>query len=594
MRTLPILRRELLTTLRGRQAFLILLAYVFVLSIVFCAAWPKTDDFIRDRKETARSLFGTFALTQLMLIVLLAPAVTAPAVSGEREAKTLELLVTSGLGPEAVIRGKFFSGILFLLFLLVASLPPLSLVFLLGGVSPAEVLLVYSMLLSSTLIFGMVGTVCSCFSQRTHNALLMAYGLIVVVPLLWELGPLLTLLALVIAFVAPLLLVSFVGMFAPYKFIQSMFGGGTQYETPWIVGLAIAYLLLTLVMVHFLYRLALWRFGRPDQGRLRRLRRRWLRDRADRAEPASNDAADEVDFRPIPSYADPVYTKDRRTQPLGSWRALLLATGGLAGAASVFVLLGGRSLLGGGLRDVVLAGYALVGLAVAFLAAPITASTAIFTERENRRLDLLYITLVTPARMLAAKFRLCLRTVLVLGGALVLLGCWCSVIFNSWHSSPATSVLWKTGATVAHFLVTSTALVALSLAIAAWARSRFRALVVSYGLVFVMAASYQVLQPLLNSVARSVALPRAVLDWVFPALVDVLSPWWFITTLFKPELGPGTSEAVRLALVLSVYGVVLVVSLLVAHHRLAPDADVKRRWWGARRTQELVREGGEP
>lgn len=565
-RVFPILRRELITTLRSRQAFLLLFAYVVVLSVTFCTFWPDTEDFISNRKDQAREFFKTFALTQLLLIVLLAPAVTAPAISGEREARTLDLLVTTALGPEQVIRGKFLSGIVFLLFLLVASLPPLSLVFLLGGVAPSEVFLVYSMLLSSTLIFGMVGTVCSCFCQRTHNALLTAYLLILIVPMLFPLGPLLLLLALVIAFVAPLLLVSFVGIFAPYLFIDALFGKGGGGETGWILTLALCYLLLTLIIVHFLYRLALWRFARPDQGHVPNLAQRLRLQR--KPKEATNEPR--LVFSPIPTSTDPVYYKDLRTVVLGAQSHLIVTALAIFAAASVLILLGGKMPEDAHPVLYLIGQYTLVGLTVVALTAPIAATSGVFAERENRRLDLLYTTLVTPAHLVRAKFRLTVRMAGVLGGMVLLGGI--AVAFPVASGRVDRLLLGTLGMGVWHFASYTLAMAALAVAIATWATTRLRALVVSYGTVFVLAVSYFLLEKPLNALARSlvtVGWTPDTVEWAVPALLDVLSPWWYASSLYR-ESAVSTALLVRLGILTGVCILVLAVSLRVATACLQP------------------------
>ena len=66
------------------------------------------------------------------------PAMTAGAISLEREKQTLELLVTTPLGTLALVLGKLFSALTYVFLLILASIPLASIVFTFGGVGPED------------------------------------------------------------------------------------------------------------------------------------------------------------------------------------------------------------------------------------------------------------------------------------------------------------------------------------------------------------------------------------------------------------------------------------------------------------------------
>jgi hypothetical protein len=125
---------------------------------------------------------------QCLLLVLLAPALTAGAVTEEKTAGTLQLLLAAGLTSWDVLAGKLLGRLLPLLFLLLAGWPLLSLCAgLVGQTAALPVLLV--MPLSLLAAAGAAGLLASVWSRTTTQALLGVYTLGVALALaVWWLG----------------------------------------------------------------------------------------------------------------------------------------------------------------------------------------------------------------------------------------------------------------------------------------------------------------------------------------------------------------------------------------------------------------------
>src|SRR6185295_9683946 len=81
-------------------------------------------------------LFSSLALGAVLLLAFITPALTAGAVSGERERRTLDLLLVTRASPLGLVLGKLAGSLLYVLFLLLAALPAFALVYLYGGVPP--------------------------------------------------------------------------------------------------------------------------------------------------------------------------------------------------------------------------------------------------------------------------------------------------------------------------------------------------------------------------------------------------------------------------------------------------------------------------
>jgi len=115
------------------------------------------------------------AFLQFALIVLIAPAMTAGAISGERERQTLDLLLVTNTGSFKIVLGKLLDGFLFLVVLVLSSAPFLSLVFLTGGIEPMEVVRTLLFLIVCAFAALSVGIFASSLFKRTAAAAVAAY-----------------------------------------------------------------------------------------------------------------------------------------------------------------------------------------------------------------------------------------------------------------------------------------------------------------------------------------------------------------------------------------------------------------------------------
>ncbi len=122
-------------------------------------------------------IFNMLAVMQLLLIAFLTPGMTAGVISGERERQTLPLLLITRLNPFAVVTGKLFSAISYILLLVIVSLPLFSVVFFFGGMSMREFLQAVGIYLATTLTLGSIGMLCSAIFKRTAVAIVVTYGI---------------------------------------------------------------------------------------------------------------------------------------------------------------------------------------------------------------------------------------------------------------------------------------------------------------------------------------------------------------------------------------------------------------------------------
>ncbi|WP_397537348.1 ABC transporter permease [Rummeliibacillus pycnus] len=175
----PVLIKELKLRFRSFKSFAGILFYLLVLSVfVFGFIFMSTNftgsGFINPQQSVI--LFGLLTYVQMALILFITPGLTAGAISTEREKQTLNILLTSSQSSFQIIFGKMSSSIVFLLLLLIAGLPLYSLVFLFGGISPGQLLIIFAFLIVTMLAIASIGVMFSTLIRKTIISMITTYG----------------------------------------------------------------------------------------------------------------------------------------------------------------------------------------------------------------------------------------------------------------------------------------------------------------------------------------------------------------------------------------------------------------------------------
>src|SRR5262249_22233002 len=143
---------------RGRGTLLRMLYTLLLLAVLYLVhrshmAWLDMRSSTPSRAAPAGWSGGTNALarlaetfvyavlaTQMLGAVLLAPVCVAGTIPEEKERKTLELLFTTGLGDHEIVVGKLLGRLTYMLGILLAGVPVLSLTQFFGGVDMGVIL----------------------------------------------------------------------------------------------------------------------------------------------------------------------------------------------------------------------------------------------------------------------------------------------------------------------------------------------------------------------------------------------------------------------------------------------------------------------
>ncbi|MFV9507331.1 MAG: ABC transporter permease [Oscillochloridaceae bacterium umkhey_bin13] len=181
----PIIVRELRTRMRGIRPYLVLTIFLAAMALVGVGVYQLMQQQTRFggtllSAQVGQALFRGLAFAELFLVVVLAPAFTAGAISGEREQLTYDMLLATPLQVGQILWGKLLAALSYLFLLIIAAIPLFSVVLIFGGVEVTAVLQALVLLVLTAIFFGALGLTCSALVRRTAQATAVAYVLTLV------------------------------------------------------------------------------------------------------------------------------------------------------------------------------------------------------------------------------------------------------------------------------------------------------------------------------------------------------------------------------------------------------------------------------
>lgn len=180
----PIILKELRSRMRGRRAFILITVYLILLGglvglfYLGYAAAETTPGSEFSSNNMGRTIFGAVFGLELMMVIFIAPAMTAGAISSERERLTLDLLRSTLLSPRMMIVGKLISALSFLLLLLIVAFPLQSLAYLSGGVTLEELFIAFLILIVTAFAYSAIALFISSINHRTLASTVISYLLV--------------------------------------------------------------------------------------------------------------------------------------------------------------------------------------------------------------------------------------------------------------------------------------------------------------------------------------------------------------------------------------------------------------------------------
>lgn len=177
----PIVAKEYRTRMRTWRSPFAITLYIVLLggigwAIFTAMSVTATSQFGGSPTNYGEELFTFLILFQVALLAFITPALTAGAISGERERQTIDLLFVTPIRPFSIIWGKLLASMSFVVLLLVISVPIFSLVFLFGGIELDQMIYSFAVTAMTALTLGFIGVAFSTLFRRTLVATVAAYG----------------------------------------------------------------------------------------------------------------------------------------------------------------------------------------------------------------------------------------------------------------------------------------------------------------------------------------------------------------------------------------------------------------------------------
>lgn len=179
MKLNPVFKRESKVAARSLRLPLILVIFNSILALVALLNMYSTLAQVRltvtIQYASFLDLYIFVAILEFIMLILIMPALTAGSISGERERQTLEIMLTTRMTPGQIVRGKLASAASTMLLLIFSSFPILAMVFVYGGITVRDVLMLLFCFVTIALFVGSIGLFCSAFAKKTTSATVATY-----------------------------------------------------------------------------------------------------------------------------------------------------------------------------------------------------------------------------------------------------------------------------------------------------------------------------------------------------------------------------------------------------------------------------------
>ncbi|MBI4670347.1 MAG: ABC transporter permease [Chloroflexi bacterium] len=182
----PVLVKELRGRMRGPRAYLFLTGVLVLLGLVsfglFQLVTPRYGTF-NQPNVAAGAMIGQFVFVGLVfltivMVCVIAPSLTATAISGEHQRKTFDLLMATPLAPFTILTGKLGAALSYVALILLAALPMMSLAYVFGGVTLSDLVRAFLVMGGFALTYAVIGLFFSALFRRTGIAVGASFVLV--------------------------------------------------------------------------------------------------------------------------------------------------------------------------------------------------------------------------------------------------------------------------------------------------------------------------------------------------------------------------------------------------------------------------------
>lgn len=172
-----LVRRELLTLLRNRRSFVVLVLFLLIPGVVVAGAFASMnyDAGLTSLGQESQLLLSFLSFFFLVGACFLAPPLAAIAFTLEKERETFDMLHTTLIRPSGMVCAKLANILGFYLLLLIAAGPCVGTVLFLTGIDTSQLAVTAAILSSSLFASASAGILCSAWCNRSIVSILISY-----------------------------------------------------------------------------------------------------------------------------------------------------------------------------------------------------------------------------------------------------------------------------------------------------------------------------------------------------------------------------------------------------------------------------------
>jgi len=187
----PVFAREVRTAPRSARHYISRAVYPLALLILTATAWlvltgTQTVRGVGDLARFGAVLFQILAPLQLALALFFTALLAVNSVAQEKDRRTLVLLLMTRLTNSELVLGKLLASMLSVLVMLASALPLFMLALLLGGVSLEQVLRCFAITLAGMFAAGSLGSLMALWREKTFQTVALTAVLLVFWVFVWE------------------------------------------------------------------------------------------------------------------------------------------------------------------------------------------------------------------------------------------------------------------------------------------------------------------------------------------------------------------------------------------------------------------------
>ena len=179
----PIIKKDLKVISRSMKYSWGLFAYEAVLALIFLIALSMINTinsygYVAQNTEIYTAyvaFFPVLAISELCIIAIIIPIITASSISGERERKTMDVLLTTTISSRSIILGKITSAVIRVMMFVIASIPLLSVSFIVGGMSWLSLFEFLILACFFAFFAGSIGIFCSSICKKSITSIILSY-----------------------------------------------------------------------------------------------------------------------------------------------------------------------------------------------------------------------------------------------------------------------------------------------------------------------------------------------------------------------------------------------------------------------------------